>query len=513
MSDWSHGYVTEIEYVLDFHGEQAPAHLDLTCLLNGIEPPARAGTKTYCELGCGGGLNTLLLAAANPGIAFWGIDFNPAHIARARALQAEYDIGNVTFLELGFDALTGAGAPDLPAFDYVAMHGVYSWIAADLRAAIVRFLADRVTPGGLVYVSHNTMPGWAATVPLQHLIREIAQRDPDRIDRAVVRAIDVARQVAAAGSPYVNRGWLGTIDELVAAGRTIYLAHEYANEHWTPRYHHEVAEELAAAKLAYAGSATLLENFAQLCLTAEQIRLRDVAGPRLRETMLDYFLQRRHRRDVYVRGARRLSAARHDALLRQVRLAATVAPDEARYSFDLPIGQTEFPQPLYAALFAALAQGAASVGELLDLPAARDHGKASAVELAGILVGTDQALPLTAPPDAAARTAAKRINALLLAHMLNSRPTAVRVVAPAAGTALRLAFHEVLVYRHLLSGAATDDGAVIAAIAREAAEHNIALQTEDGAAIPAGETEKILRQTVDRIVRSKVPLWRTLGLL
>ena len=39
MTAWTDGYVSDIEYSAGFYAEQAPAHLALTCLLNGVEPP------------------------------------------------------------------------------------------------------------------------------------------------------------------------------------------------------------------------------------------------------------------------------------------------------------------------------------------------------------------------------------------------------------------------------------------------------------------------------------------
>ena len=43
-----------------------------------------------------------------------------------------------------------------------------------------------------------------------------------------------------------------------------YLAHEFLNEHWTPFYSSDVADEMANAKLNFVGSATLAENHLEL---------------------------------------------------------------------------------------------------------------------------------------------------------------------------------------------------------------------------------------------------------
>jgi hypothetical protein len=41
------------------------------------------------------------------------------------------------------------------------MHGIFSWISPK---ALVARIARRLKPGGLLYVSYDCMPGWAAVV-------------------------------------------------------------------------------------------------------------------------------------------------------------------------------------------------------------------------------------------------------------------------------------------------------------------------------------------------------------
>ncbi len=95
-----------------------------------------------------------------------------------------------------------------------------------------------------------------------------------------------------------------------------YLAHEYLNEHWQPAYFADVARKLAAAKLGYAACAELLKNFYNLSLTEQQRALiAEVASPELRETLKDFCTDNWFRQDVFVRGARAISAQRRDQLL------------------------------------------------------------------------------------------------------------------------------------------------------------------------------------------------------
>src|SRR4051794_14206878 len=103
MTDnWKSGYVTDVSYTLGFYRELAPTYLNCACLLNNVEGPPLDRPLRYCELGCGRGYGTILLAAANPNSHFIGIDFNPSHIAEARNLSARAGLKNVFFHEMSF---------------------------------------------------------------------------------------------------------------------------------------------------------------------------------------------------------------------------------------------------------------------------------------------------------------------------------------------------------------------------------------------------------------------------
>ena len=43
MTDWTQGYVSDIEYLPGFYVDQTPAHLVAACLLRGVEPPVDRG--------------------------------------------------------------------------------------------------------------------------------------------------------------------------------------------------------------------------------------------------------------------------------------------------------------------------------------------------------------------------------------------------------------------------------------------------------------------------------------
>ena len=116
---WGEGYVVDTSYTHGFYTELTPNRLQFVNLLRGIAASCDvADAFTYVELGCGNGLSTTLLAAANPQGKFIGVDFNPTHIHHARQLAQKGRVDNVTFLENSFAELLDQG---LPQADIIAL--------------------------------------------------------------------------------------------------------------------------------------------------------------------------------------------------------------------------------------------------------------------------------------------------------------------------------------------------------------------------------------------------------
>lgn len=367
------GYVQDIEYVSGYYPYQAPAHLDAICLLNGIAPPPREWAFTWCELGCGLGLTANLIAAAYPQATIHGIDYLPAHIDRAQATAEAAGITNAIFHPAAFADM--ADDPALPLFDYVTLHGVYSWVSPSVQADIVRFLERRVKPGGVVLVSYNSLPGWQRIAPLQRLLRAHAEAADRRLpsDRRVADALAFAQALKAAGA-----GGLADIDidrvMTSIGGRTpaqhaVYLAHEYLNTDWRPLLHADVARDFDAAGLSYAGSARPLYNAPDMILTGEQRALLDgIANATARQSLIDYCTQEMLRYDIFVRGPRILGADERDARLRAVRLALVNLVIPLPYQINGADRTMVLEPPVFGPILNALGQGVRTIGELLDLP-------------------------------------------------------------------------------------------------------------------------------------------------
>jgi len=121
MSSWTAGYVADIGYTYGYYTELNPLRVRLAFLNAGLVAPEVA---TACELGFGQGLSANLHAAASQ-VEWFGTDFNPAQAAFAQELSRIADCGAQLY-DQSFDAF--CGRPDLPEFDYIGLHGIWSWI-------------------------------------------------------------------------------------------------------------------------------------------------------------------------------------------------------------------------------------------------------------------------------------------------------------------------------------------------------------------------------------------------
>jgi len=326
MSDWSSGYVTDIGYTYGYYTELNPLRVRLAFLNAGLALPE---ATTACELGFGQGMSANMHAAGGT-TAWWGTDFNPAQAGFAQELAAIsraeahlYDQSFAEFCQRG----------DVPDFDYIGLHGIWSWISDENRAVIVDFIRRKLKVGGVLYISYNTMPGWASFAPMRHLMTEHAEvmAAPGR---GVVSRIDAAIEFAEkflATQPLYGRANPLAAERIkkIKDQNRHYLAHEYFNRDWDPMHFADMARWLEPARVTYACSAHYLDHIDAVNLSADQQAfLKDIPDPMFLETTRDFMINQQFRRDYWVKGARRLSVLEQTEALRAQRfMLITHRPD------------------------------------------------------------------------------------------------------------------------------------------------------------------------------------------
>lgn len=497
--NWGGGYITDIAYLPGYYRHQSPLHLNLACLLGGvagveITPATRL---SYLELGCGQGFGALMLAACNPAWQIIGVDFNPAHIAAARALSDEAGIANAEFFEADLADVDSPMLRALPTADVVTLHGLWSWVSDAVRAGIVRLLGAKLRPGGIAYVSYNALPAWQGALGMQRLLREAAIRTQGNSGRQVAAGWEIVRALAEAEAPRLQDGPL--VPSLAKFGQEApipYLAHEYLNANWRPCFHGDVVAALAGAKLEWAGSAALLENFTPLMLAEAAREVAARYDDRLmRELIKDMFLSRCLRQDVFVRGARRLSNIERDAALAEVMLALFCSEAKFSWEFEVPVGKANFERDFFGPIVAALAERPQPVSELLSLPGLRRRDNPA--EVVGMLVGSQQAVPVIGPasdPGASVRglnrAAAKRF------VRPDNLDTVMALAAAGTGTPLPCPMLDLFIADRLYDGAPPDPAAWAGELAADYPDQ-----------------QDRLGAFIEDVIAERAPTWRRLGVL
>jgi hypothetical protein len=355
-------YPTDIAYPFTFIQYTAPAWLDFAALVWGIEPPDRRRAFTWCELGCGRGLTAAILAATYPSGRFYGIDLMPEHIQCAQRICDRAGINN-----LSLHALDAADAVklDLPRLDYIVVHGVYSWIPEHGRVDLRRFIDRHLAPSGLVYLSYNTMPGWAADAPFQYLLSALAERA--RGD-SLERFFSAKENIRGFGKIRVLRNSPTAATEFKRSRKRpppAFFPHQYLAPGWRAFYVTEVRADMAMIDLQPVASATLMENFDSFVLRrAERAALGKIAEPDLRELVRDYFLHQRFRRDVFGRNLRRLGDPHRRRALLDCRFALTRPVSLVAYQMTTPAGHLHFDNRIARVIVAALASGPQRLADL-----------------------------------------------------------------------------------------------------------------------------------------------------
>jgi trans-aconitate methyltransferase len=460
------GYITDIPYTEHYYGFLNPHWLRYIAAVNGLAA-APEETFTYCELGCGNGLSVLVHAAANPRAHFIGVDFNPDHIRNAHTLAQAGQVHNLLLLEEDFRAL--AARTDLPAaMDFICLHGIYSWVSPEVRAALRDFIGSRLKPGGLVFVSYNAMPGWAGLLPLRDMMRAYTANLPGSSLDKVQRGLHYLRWLKENGSAYFHNNPPAEqhLEQLLAQDAR-YLAHEYFNEHWHALYFHQVAEELGTVGLYYAGSTDLAQNYRDLCLPSQVQKAFDtVPNRQVFEIHKDFVANRRFRRDVFYKPG----PARSQDPLAGLRFGLNVSRALVQFEIKVPVGTLRLEGERYPLLADALTIPR-TLDELAREPTLSRHDRSALwASLQRLLLGGQVVpMPLVAgvPPP---------LNPVLLTHQLKN-PLPVTLASPLLGAGLHLSFLDGLL---LWACQQAEGEGALAAAHQWLARHGLQFQQEGG---------------------------------
>lgn len=442
MSEWTAGYVADIGYTFGYYPELNPLRIKLAFLSQGFAFPE---VGSACELGFGQGLSTNMHATAS--VTQWcGTDFNPSQAAFAQELAAVAG-ANARLYDDAFADF--AARPDLPQFDYIAMHGIWSWISDENRQVIVEFIRSKLKVGGVLYISYNTLPGWASFAPMRHLLTlhaEIQGAEGQGIIGRIDGAFQFVDQLLAVNPGYVraNSAVSDRVTKIKGQNRN-YLAHEYFNRDWVPMHYATMSRWLEPAKLQYACSANLLDHVDAVNLSTEQqSMLKGINDITLRESARDYIVNQQFRRDYWVRGIRKITSLAKVEALRALRVVLVTHRPDVSLTIATPLGEATMSEAIYAPILDILSDHKArTLGQIEQEAKGKVAGLPQIVQVVQVLVNGGHLAPAN---DEGVTVKAKKQTDRVNAHIINKSRASNDVTclaSPVTGGGVEVArFHQ-----------------------------------------------------------------------
>lgn len=280
----------------------APGHLRAVAALYGLSAPAVENARVL-ELGCAAGGNLLPFAAAHPNAYALGIDLSAQQVASGRTVVEALGLKN---LELRAMSITEISR-DLGLFDYIIVHGVFSWVPPVVREAILRVCRENLTPQGIAYVSYNTYPGWKASDVVRDamiLNSHGAQTPQQRLARAK-DMMGMLENGLSSDNPL--RSALQHAVRQLRKHSDYYLQHEYLEAVNSPCYFIEFAAAAQQAGLTYLADAepqsSMASNYGNNVAILHTALSADSARE-MREQYLDFAVGRQFRKSLLVHADR-----------------------------------------------------------------------------------------------------------------------------------------------------------------------------------------------------------------
>jgi hypothetical protein len=268
--------------------------------------------------------------------------------------------------------------------------------------------------------------------------------------------------------------------------------------------------DLSAAKLGFAAASALVEQMDPLVLPPQGNELlKEVTDPTARETIRDYFMNTQFRRDLFVRGARQLSAAERNERLLATRLVLMRTPPPLPFKVRVPLGEVAIEVNPAKAVFEILAEGPCMLGDILkDQRVESSGGGNAAFQVIAILIAVGAIMPALGPEDQARRReSSARFNRAALAR-LGTQHSEHTLASPLLGTGLTLPPVEQV----LLLTAAGPNPPPVEQLMQVMIKRPADPKGDDSPLSPE-ERRADLEKTLGEFRRDRLPVYQRLGLV
>lgn len=511
--DWSAGYVADINYNGHYYGEMNPVRQTLALINAGYAPPK---IENACELGFGLGVSVNIHAASQGETRWFGNDFLPQQAQYAQRI-AEGAGSKAVLTDESFAEF--CNRTDLPDFDYICLHGIWSWINGENRAIIVDFIRRKLRVGGIVYASYNVMPGWSTAAPMRELITLHAnhyQAPSEGSIEKMGRALDFVEKIFATKPAYVehNPAIAPRFDQIKSMSKS-YLVHEYLNKDWCPMYISDISALLSEAKLTFATTANYHDLLEEVWLTPEQRQIVDDAPtPVLAQQIRDYMVNQQFRRDIWIKGGEALQGESLISAFRNRSVILTVLPEAIDYKLTIAGKEVTLQENIYSMILGVLKDAKSHrIDEIIDKAASTDVDAMSIIQAIVVMIGSNWISTVQSQEASKAATpAVKKFNLEVL-----NRSQYVEEVDHFAsiltGGAVGVDSVTLRIVNHICIGK-KNNNQIVDLIEAELRAVNKVLKNPQGEAVTTAEENRVgICNLVDQVRDVVLPFYRSIGVV
>ena len=282
-----------------------PALLEAHGRLYGLTPKDSRKAKVL-ELGSSFGGNIITQALYNPEAEFVGIDLTAEQVKKGNEVIKKIGLKNIKLIEKNILDIN----EDFGKFDYIIVHGVFSWVPKEVQDKIIKICNENLTEEGIAYISYNTYPGWKEPDKIREMMiyankyfPEISLGDKNQRGKAFISI--VAEQMKIYEDISKKKGdFIKQIEEVVGM-QDYYVAHEYCEDLNNPLYLNEFVDLIKKGNLEYISDVALRLSIISTYNkdTVDKLQQLSQGDHVIKEQCLDYILDTKFRRSLVCKNS------------------------------------------------------------------------------------------------------------------------------------------------------------------------------------------------------------------
>ena len=244
------------------------------------------------ELGCASGGNLIPMAYYWPNSTFVGVELSQKQAAIGDQLIRELQLDNISIMQADILTLDES----VGKFDYIIVHGVYSWVPPVVQDHVIKLCRQLLNPNGIAYISYNTFPGWKLRLPIRDMMlhhSRNATSPREKLDKSIEMLQILATGISETSS--LSEKWLKKEIIHLLDRSPSYLMHDYLEQNNSPVYFHDFMDHAGGHQLQYLGDADLYSMLGTTLTKEAEAELDKIEDLIEYEQYLDFFYMRNFR--------------------------------------------------------------------------------------------------------------------------------------------------------------------------------------------------------------------------